>query len=250
MEKKYILFIDSGVGGLTTLAETMPLLCADFIFYADTKFAPYGNRSETFLKSHLKQIIIKFSTTKNLVAVVLACNTATTSSIQFLRKSFPKLIFIGTEPASKLALDKGFKSPAIIGTARTICHLKAKNNNNLSLFASKTLASLIEKNLVCPNPQNSFSLCKELYNLANLTKANNCLVLGCTHYSFIGKKLEKMTHKPVFDSNQGVSQRIYALFGNLSQKSSVKIIVSSKNLKELQKYKKILNQILAKQIKL
>ena len=46
MKKDYILFIDSGIGGLSTLAETCKILHANYIYFADIKNCPYGNLSK------------------------------------------------------------------------------------------------------------------------------------------------------------------------------------------------------------
>ena len=99
-----ILFIDSGIGGLSTLASSYNLTQANYIYFADNKFAPYGTKSDKFLKERLSTIVNYFSKKRNISMVVLACNTATTSTIKFLREKFPNLIFVGTEPAYNIAI--------------------------------------------------------------------------------------------------------------------------------------------------
>lgn len=250
MQKKYILFIDSGIGGLGTLAETIKLVSTNFIYYADNKNAPYGEKSDEFLRQRLKQIILKVSKKHPLLMVVLACNTATTSSITYLRNTFPKLSIIGTEPAVKLAFDKGFHHPAVIATPQTIKHLKQKKFNGAKLLPSKNLAKLTEEHLISPNIKNSYELLKEIYSVKAKTRRCDCLVLGCTHYPFIKDTLKKIIDKPIIDGNTGVAKRIYFLIGDFTQNLGIKFILSSKKRQDKQKYKKILNQILANQINL
>ena len=52
-KNKSILVIDSGIGGLTTLSSISKNLNANFIYFADNKFAPYGNKTSEFLKNRL-----------------------------------------------------------------------------------------------------------------------------------------------------------------------------------------------------
>lgn len=250
MNKKYILFIDSGIGGLTTLAKTIKVYNANYLYFADNKFAPFGNKDKRFLQERLCEIVLNLSKEYNIRMVVLACNTATTSSICYLRKKFPKIVFVGTEPALKMAVDRQFLSPAIIATNRTICCLKSQKKENVSLISCENLASQIELEFFKPSIKNSFEITKSLFKISELTKNNDCIILGCTHYPLIKEKLYKLTNKPIFDGNEGVAKRILALNTNFSKKSTLKIMLSDRKGKLIQNYKKILNQILANQIKL
>lgn len=249
-----ILFIDSGIGGLTTLSETVKLLNANYIYYADNKFAPYGTKDDAFLKSRLEEIIKTHLLNNDISMVVLACNTATTTSISYLRQTFKNLTIIGTEPAIKLATDQNFQSPAIIATPQTISHLKKNVTKNCLLIPHKNLASLIENAFLKPSPKTNFELTKEIFSLKTSLKSRDCIVLGCTHYPFIKQKLQKILSQTVLDGNKGVANRIFSLQSNQNQQqqriSTVKIELSSYKNDALQKYKKILKQTLAKQINL
>lgn len=250
MQKNYILFIDSGIGGIGTLAKTIKLVTSNFIYYADTKNAPYGEKSDEFLRQRLEQIVLEVSRKHPPSMLVLACNTATTSSINHLRKTFPKLTIIGTEPAVKLAFDKGFHHPAVLATPQTIRHLKQKHFNGVKLLPSKNLAKITEEHLLNPNIKNSYKLLREIYSVKAKTRRCDCIVLGCTHYPFIKDMLKKIIDKPIIDGNTGVAKRIYYFNGDFTQNLGIKFILSSKKRQDKQKYKKILNQILANQINL
>ena len=246
-----ILVIDSGIGGLSTLIQATQLSNLNYIYFADNKYAPYGKKTTIFLKNRLSQIISSISKKFKILAVVLACNTATTSSIDYLRNTFPKLTIIGTEPAYKIAKDKKFKAPALIATPRTIDSISNKVDKTFKLLPNKTLASLIEKNFINPSPFHNFLLLKEILKIKYSIKSNDCLILGCTHYVFIKSKLSKFINIPLIDGNYGVSKQIFKFFGaKTNKKQSIKIILSNQNSNSLQKYKKILKQILANQIKL
>ena len=243
-----ILFIDSGIGGLTTLVETLKIINTNVIYFADNKFAPYGTKSETFLKNRLTQIINRITKQYNISTVVLACNTATTSSIAYLRNKFNNICFIGTEPAYKTAINLTFKNPLLIATPQTINQLSSKNIP-IHLVPKHSLASTIESNHIEKNPISNYNILKEIYILCKQIKKHDCLILGCTHYIFIKDKLSKIIKIPIIDGNQGVAKQISKNYCHESLKfSTVKIILSNKKCGSLQKYKKILKQILANSV--
>ena len=246
----YILFIDSGLGGLTTLAETIKIHKANYLYFADTKYSPYGRKSVSFLQKRLRTIISNLSQKYHISMVVLACNTATTTSIKYLRDRFKNINFVGTEPALKLCLNQNFSHPTILATPQTINHLHTQYFDNIYQLKCNKLAKLIEQYFLYPNIQNKYLLIKNLYNIKSKISHADCLVLGCTHYSIIKKSFIHIFKTPIVDGNQGVANRIASTSTKKTAKTSVKIILSSKKQPELQKYKKILNQILANQINL
>ena len=94
---------DSGIGGLTVLEELKKMLPKeDFIFYADSANNPYGEKTDEELNGIVSNIV-DFLIDKGCKIIVIACNTATTRCIRYLREKYPDIVFIGTEPAVKLA---------------------------------------------------------------------------------------------------------------------------------------------------
>ena len=245
-----ILFIDSGVGGLSVLAHTLKLCKQKYIYYADTLFAPYGDKPCTFLQNRLASIIRSLLQKYPIKVVVLACNTATITSIQWLRQMFPELIFVGTEPAINLANKQGFMKPALIATKQTILNLKQDASNQIILIPCIKLASIIEHYTLNPNIENQYKLFCELHLLKTKLQYTDCVILGCTHYSIIKNIISRVFQKTLIDGNNSVARRISTLNVAKNTKSNVKIVTSSQNLQELQKYKKILKQILANPINL
>ena len=97
-KNKYILVYDSGIGGLTTLASIMlKNKNQNYIYYADTKNCPYGNKCNTQLQNIIINNIKRLTSEYNITHIVLACNTATTVAISKLRTLF-NIPIIGTEP--------------------------------------------------------------------------------------------------------------------------------------------------------
>ena len=127
MKKEYIVFIDSGIGGLTTLSESIKLINRDYIFFADNKHAPYGSHSKKDIYSYIKNIIDNLLQRYHINNIILACNTATTSAIEKLRLTYPNINIIGTEPAVNLANKYGLNSAFCIATPTTIKQQKYFN---------------------------------------------------------------------------------------------------------------------------
>ena len=94
---------DSGVGGTTILSAIQKFLPnEEYKYIADSKNCPYGEKSDQELEA------IVTANTDSLIGwgsevIVVACNTATTRCISYLRDKYPTIHFVGTEPAIKLA---------------------------------------------------------------------------------------------------------------------------------------------------
>lgn len=255
--KNYIMFFDSGIGGLSTLKESLNLFSSNYIYFGDKLHCPYGKRSKKEICSLLKEIIENMLKSYNIKIIVLACNTATTSAISFLRKQFPKITFIGTEPAIALAQKNGYKKILMVATNTTINQkkyklLKKSVNAKIKSIGLEMLAKKIENYYENKSIFNNFELIKEIFYIKKYLKNYECLVLGCTHYSLIKDKFKRYIHKPIFDGNYGVAKMLTQIIAKhysndfkQNAKSQVKMFISGKNNMQYQKYKKILNQILA-----
>ena len=100
---------DSGMGGLSVLYQAMKKMPGmDYIYYADRKNVPYGEKTEEQVKGFVDEII-KFLIMKDVDAIVIACNTATSVATKEYRECFPVPI-IGMEPAVKKAVEEYIKS--------------------------------------------------------------------------------------------------------------------------------------------
>lgn len=245
-----ILFIDSGIGGISTLATTCKMLPKlNFIYYADDKFAPYGAKSKRFLQKHLYHIINSFLG-KDICAVVLACNTATTNSIEFLRKHLPVKI-IGTEPAIKLAANN-HKNVLLVATPLTTKSKRLKTlakgiNIKLSALALPNLARAIDNYYLHSKQSSLLQISKNISKIQNKAKNNSCIVLGCTHYCFLSEQIHNTTHLQVIDGNLGVAKQIAKYSDScLSNHPIRQFILSSGNINLQKKYTKIFEQTLAK----
>ena len=213
MKKEYILLIDSGIGGLSTLAEFIKNIKTNYLYFADNAHCPYGNHTKNEIIHYLKDAIISLSKKYYFKIVVIACNTATASAIENLRENFPNITFIGIEPALKLSYDKGYKKILSIATPLTLkqdkyIKLTSKFNIKIKSYACKNLAKNIENYCIDNSIYKKYLLLKEIYQIKKLSKYYNCIVLGCTHYSIIKNMIINHTKKIIIDGNAGVSKKL------------------------------------------
>ena len=96
---------DSCLCGLTVVqAMTKVIKGAEIFYIADTKNAPYGEKTPQEILQYSLDITKYLLETHQIDALILACNTATSSAIAHLREIYPSLIIIGTEPGIKPAI--------------------------------------------------------------------------------------------------------------------------------------------------
>lgn len=239
MKKDYILVIDSGIGGvsiLKSLIKKMPN--ENFIYLADNKISPYGNKSKSFLTQNITNIIEKLLNKYSIKLIVFACNTLTATSIKNVRKRFKNLKFVGTEPPVKM-VNKNEKT-LVLATKGTISHSKLlkkyKNNKNFDFIALKDIAKLLDTNF--------FDREKIIDSLQNqiLNKGYKNVVLGCTHYYFLKNELKFILNEDnikFYSSVKGVTKRVENLLDkDKNYKGNIEIILTQKDrtLNETIKY--------------
>ena len=172
---------DSGLGGLSVLNEALSKLSEhEFLYYADVKNVPYGQKSrDEILKFSFDAV--KFLVKNGADAVVVACNTATSVAIKELRGNLSVPI-IGMEPAVKKAHDLSHDD------------------------ALKTLV------IATPVTVNGAKL-KELAKF-DLSKFD-FLVLGCTHFNYFKDSLREILPQNVsiIDGNEGTVKRLISELG-------------------------------------
>ena len=101
MDNRPIGIFDSGVGGLTVAKEILKALPNEnIVYFGDTARVPYGDKSKEVVTKYSKQIV-RFLLTKNVKAIITACNTVSSNSLDDLRSEFD-VPFVGVvEPGVK-----------------------------------------------------------------------------------------------------------------------------------------------------
>jgi len=206
-----ISVFDSGIGGISVLAELKKILPQeDFCYFADAANAPYGDKETEEIKLLMRQNVQSFLD-QGAKAVVPACNTATSAAAASLREEFCDIPILGIEPALKPALQKTEKKVLVLATALTI---KEKKLHNLaeSLGEQERLIMLPCSGLMEMTEENPFSEEVESY-LQCLIKPYaeeiSAIVLGCTHYSFLKPLLKRFfPAAELFDGNEGLARHL------------------------------------------
>lgn len=112
---------DSGVGGLTVVKEIMRQLPAEsLVYFGDTARVPYGSKSQKTVCKYSKQIV-RFLQTKQVKAIVVACNTASALALDEIRADIDIPIIGVVEPGAIMAANTTrTNNIGIIGTESTI----------------------------------------------------------------------------------------------------------------------------------
>ncbi|MEP5254344.1 MAG: glutamate racemase [Winogradskyella arenosi] len=215
--KQAIGLFDSGIGGTSIFKEINALLPYESCIYlADSKNAPYGNRSkEDILRLSIKNT--EFLIDQGCKIIVVACNTATTNAIAYLRATY-KLPFIGIEPAIKpAALNTQTKAIGILATQGTLSSQLFHKTTDLYSKGIKIIeqvgdgiVSLIETGRLESDEMKGLL---EIYLKPMLEADIDYLVLGCTHYPYLIPMLSKMlpSHIKIIDSGRAVAQQTKAV---------------------------------------
>ena len=97
---------DSGMGGISVLGEAIRWLPTEnFIYYGDSVNAPYGTKTKRRGHHALSEQICDHFIERNVKAIVIACNTATSAAVEYLRQKYTHIPVIGIEPALKPAVE-------------------------------------------------------------------------------------------------------------------------------------------------
>ena len=182
---------DSGIGGVTVLKEILKVLPNEnYIYYSDSKNNPYGDKNDKQI-NEMCENIVKLFIKKNCKAIVIACNTASAKSVQYLRQMYKNILFIAIEPAYKMVYDYAYNEPTLVmATKGTIESEKFNllynkyNNHKTILLPCVGLADVIEEG-------NKNKIKEYLNQLLEKYKGKvKNVVLGCTHYPLAQKEIQ------------------------------------------------------------
>lgn len=197
---------DSGIGGLSVLLALQHELPHErFVYLADNAHAPYGEKSEHFIRQRSLAIAEHLLTQHHIKALVVACNTATAAAIHELRARHPKLPLVGVEPALKPALALSRTGHiGVIATRGTVGSDKfarllasVEGEAHFVVQACNGLALAIEQSTLpdqAASAQQRITALLQTYTQAmgpfgSQPGEIDTLVLGCTHYVFIENTL-------------------------------------------------------------
>lgn len=215
---------DSGIGGLSVLSHIQARLPHEsLLYFADSGFAPYGEKTEDFIVQR-SLTIADFLLQRGAKALVVACNTATAAAIRALRERHPTLALVGVEP--------GLKPAAVLSKSRVVGVLATERTINSEKFtllrkqisaatgvrflsqACIGLARQIEEGeLASP----ATTTLVQRYVTPLIEQGADTLVLGCTHYPFVQTLIEasicQATSEPIaiIDTGEPIARQLARL---------------------------------------
>lgn len=225
--KQPIGLFDSGIGGTSIWKEVHKLLPNEnTIYLSDSKNAPYGEKpADEILRLSIKNTELLLD--KGCKLVIVACNTATTNTIDYLRKNYD-IPFIGIEPAIKPAAL--YSKTGAVGVLATKGTLSSKLFEKTSAEFTKNiitieqdgegLVPLIEEGKL--NSKETKALL--LKYLSPMLQHNlDYLVLGCTHYPYLIPQIKKIVGKNVtiIDSGEAVAKQTKAILNKFHLLSDI-----------------------------
>ncbi|WP_367085711.1 glutamate racemase [Pseudomonas sp. HOU2] len=218
MREAPIAVFDSGVGGLSVLAEIQRLLPHEsLLYFADCGHIPYGEKTPEFIRQRCN-VMAGFFREQGAKALVIACNTATVAAVADLRRDFPEWPIVGMEPAVKPAA--AATRSGVVGVLATTGTLQsAKFAALLDRFAAdvrvitQPCPGLVE--LIESGDLHSVELCNLLQHYVEPLLANGCdtIILGCTHYPFLKPLLKTMIPDSIslIDTGAAVARQLQRL---------------------------------------
>lgn len=187
MDNRAIGMFDSGIGGITVLKEVKRLLPNEKIIYlGDTKRFPYGSKSKDTIIEISRQCV-KFLISKNVKLIIIACGTATSQSLDILKKEFDIPIIGIIEPTVKYIKDNRKNEKERIGVIATSGTIKSgewerkikEEVKNVEVINEEAplLATMAEQGWI-NNKVAEYTIREYMKCFKNVDK----LILGCTHY--------------------------------------------------------------------
>jgi glutamate racemase len=190
MNPQSIGIFDSGVGGLSVLRAVRKVLPGESLLYlADQAHVPYGPRPLPEIQA-FSVAVSRFLLERGAKMIIVACNTASAAALHHLRATFPKIPFVGMEPAVKPAAEQTHSG--VVGVLATP-----------ATFQGQLYASVVERfaqgvtvlqdtcpGLVAQIERGDLEGPATRHILENalrpmLAQGADTLVMGCTHYPFV-----------------------------------------------------------------
>ncbi len=217
--KHKIGVFDSGIGGFSVLSELIKIFPeAEFLYYSDDAHAPYGPKSDEYITERTYAITDELIS-KGAEMIVVACNTATASSIDALRAKYTQMTFVGVEPyLNAYYKESGPSKMAVLTTESTgkserFKRLKERLDPKgfIDHYSLKNLARMVEQLYRDPAYEAEFDrlLVSELAPLQG--QGYTHAILGCTHYPLVKQKIENILKLTTLYPCPYVAQRVREL---------------------------------------
>lgn len=193
---------DSGIGGLSVLGEIHRLLPNHpTIYIADQANLPYGPRPVSEIQNFSDRIV-RFLIEQGAVVIVIACNTASAASLEYLRAKYPTMPFVGMEPAVKPALEAS--KTGVVGVLSTRATAEgALYKRLLNRYAEdKRVITQIAPDLVRIAEEQSQDTVASRSIITDYIRpivdaGADHIVLACTHFPFLSDVIQDVAGQGV-----------------------------------------------------
>jgi len=197
VKEQPIGIFDSGVGGLTVAHAIKQILPGEsLVYFGDTAHLPYGDKSAESIIYYSRKIT-EFLLNHNSKVVLVACNSASASAFDILKKEFEErtILIDVIDPVIDYLNKRNFSRIGVIGTKRTISSgtydqkIKEKSPQTVVIsMATPLLVPMIEEGFVFDDISNAII---RTYLSNDTLSGIEALILGCTHYPIIKNQIGK-----------------------------------------------------------
>lgn len=227
-----ILVFDSGLGGLTVLAQASRARPdARFVYAADDAGFPYGRLDEAQLVARVLAVMERLVARCRPDLVVIACNTASTLVLPALRARFA-IPFVGTVPAIKPAAELTRSGRiTVLATPGTVARDYTRGlietyagGCTVTLVGSAALAGLAEA-VLKGEPVDDDAIAAEIapcFVEAGGARTD-VITLACTHYPLLIERMKRLAPWPIgwIDPAPAIARRVAGLLGPLATTPAV-----------------------------
>ena len=220
---------DSGLGGISVARQLRTALPHErIIYFGDSANAPYGVKTPEEVKK-LSFAIVENFVRLNVKAIVIACNTATSASVNDLREHY-SIPIVGMEPALKLACDLGKGKPQRVIVAATELTLRERKfadllqrfskDNTIFPQACPDLVRIVEDGNL-DNRDVVFAALHKYFDKYDLESIDS-VVLGCTHFVFYRDYFREFlpVRTNIVDGNEGTINHLRKILEDLGELAS------------------------------
>lgn len=214
----HIGFIDSGVGGLSVYQHVQQRIQARYTYMMDNKYLPYGEKTESFIQQRLRQLSA-FLIEQGAELIVIACNTATTQAVDYLRQNF-SVPFVGVVPAIKPAAAlSGGNVFSVLATPAT-CNSEYLHGLIQQFAPAQQVIKVGSSELVRLAEDKVWSYADVRQQVSDIisvsqipSTSGHIVVLGCTHFPFLSDEIKSAlsTETILLDTGAAIANRVAQL---------------------------------------
>lgn len=217
-----ILVLDTGVGGLSVLAEIEKLLPeAPIVYVADRAGFPYGTKPAAEVAARVPALLGRLVERYDPALIVIACNTASTIALDAVRAALDVPI-VGTVPAIKPAAERSkTRTIGVLGTAGTIVQPYVDRlaqqfaaDCRVLRYGSHDLVELAEAKLH-GQATDAAAYARILNGLLGQPGGEliDTVALACTHFPLVEAELAAVAPRPLafVHGGAGIARRVQYL---------------------------------------